>query len=63
MCLFYYEQKRLDQITQQLESGTHEAEANRETNGDVSHLFITSSYWFRLFCCVKMSVCSSSCHL
>lgn len=29
-------QKRLDQITQQLESGTHEAEANRETNGDIA---------------------------
>lgn len=37
------EQKRLDQITQQLESGTHEAEANREeTNSDVSdRSFIT----------------------
>lgn len=31
-------QKRLDQITQQLESGTHEAEADRETNSDVSDL-------------------------
>ncbi|KAF8105697.1 hypothetical protein N665_0157s0261 [Sinapis alba] len=30
-------QKRLDQITQQLESGTHEAEANREeTNSDIA---------------------------
>nr|VDD38832.1 unnamed protein product [Brassica oleracea] len=28
--------KRLDQITQQLESGTHEAEANRETNSDIA---------------------------
>lgn len=49
MCLFSYEQKRLDQITQQLESGTHEAEANRETNGDVSHLFITSYCGFVYF--------------
>ncbi|CAF2089781.1 unnamed protein product [Brassica napus] len=28
--------KRLDQITQQLESGTHEAEADRETNSDIA---------------------------
>ncbi|CAG7872479.1 unnamed protein product [Brassica rapa] len=31
-----YQQKRLDQITQQLESGTHEAEADRETNSDIA---------------------------
>lgn len=36
--LVSFEQKRLDQITQQLESGTHEAEANRETSSDVSDL-------------------------